>query len=462
MKKHTLILLGILSSLSTFNYASYEIRYGLSNIKFVEKDEAGIPVEVKPKIESFLVNNESFELNSSVLLSWAVSDATHVYIKGNDNSSGLSTAYNEISGTSLIIQPTASGSFTYSLKAVNASGTNIEKSINVTVTPYNYPEPIITAFTSQYQSVFVNSPLVLNWDVKNYNKLQLKSDVTGSGVAIDYSNVTGNSQTITPTQAGNYQYSLKAINLDNEEAEKSVGIMVEAEPTLENLVANPTRFRLGTSTSLTFEASTGLTYLVNGVTKSISGNTYSYSPTESGIQSVSLKGSKTLNGVTKDASKSVQIEVIPKDFILSTTISTGTTYQLANPANAIVSSSILTQNEGKVSGIAFQVANYKNSLSYNMTMTACAGSNCVTSPTYNTINMQDNLMNTFSFATPLVVAKGQTIQYTIQMLDVGKNGQHPVFYAFNNPPASISNYVTPLFRNGSSTGVYTDIAVYYQ
>lgn len=78
--------------------------------------------------------------------------------------------------------------------------------------------------------------------------------------------------------------------------------------------------------------------------------------------------------------------------------------------------------------------------------------------------MKDNLMNLFSFNSPLIVGKGQTIQYNIQMINLGNKNPdiHTVLYVFQNPPAEIVNYVTPLIGNGISTGRYIDVNVFYQ
>lgn len=417
-KKNKFIILGLIASIYPLSYAQYEFRYSLDNIKFVESDGSEVPVALKPEIELLTSDVLSLELSSSFLLTWQVKNATRTYIKGNNNSSGIDSGYTEIYGNSVNITPILVGSYTYNLKIINENGVSVDKNITITVIPYNYPEPIITSFQSQSTNVFVDSPFTLNWNVQNSNTIELKSNSSSSVIPTNYTTVIGQSKTFAEQTEGTYQYSIKATNLDNEETEKDLTILVEESPTIENLVANPSRFRLGQSTNLRFEGSSGLNYLINGKATPITGNNYSYKPTESGFQSISLKGSKTLNDVTKDDTKTVQIEVIPNDFNLSSELDAGETEQIRDEFSTI-SSSILNQGEGSVSGISIQVANHLNTLNYSMTMTACAGSNCVSSPTYNTLTMKDNLMNLFSFNSPLIVGKGQTIQYNIQMVNLG-------------------------------------------
>ena len=463
MNKNKILLAGFLAGSCLISHADYQIRYRLHDINFVQNDSETVPIEkTTPKIDSFDSSENTLELNDSFLLSWAVTNALHVYIKGSNDRSGLSDEYREVAGDTLTITPSIDGNYQYTLKVISSDNISIEKTLNITVTPYNYPAPIIASFDAQATTVFMNNPLILSWDVTNFEKIEIKSDIANSGVSTSYNPTNTTSQTVVPTKEGTYNYSLKATNLDKEEAEKTLAIVVEKDPVIENLIANPVRFRIGTSTQLTFEGSEGITYFINNGSNPISSSPYNYTPPEIGVKTVTLTGSKTLNGVTRKAEKTVQIEVVPKDFQLSKVINTGSTDQYTSNGPFTFSSTVINPGEGSVSAIGFAVANYKNTLNYDMTMTACAGSNCVTSPTYNTLTMKDNLMHLFSFTTPLKVGKNENVKYTINMVDIGKDVKHPVFYTYTNPPASISSYVTPLLKDNVSTGKYTDVIVNYQ
>jgi len=151
------------------------------------------------------------------------------------------------------------------------------------------------------QSVFFNYPFEIAIDAINATKYKIKSNngnsgVSSSGIIID--NVS--TYSVTPTQPGNYEYSISAINEDGKESTSmNVAVNVENYPTIDNITVNGSSSFLhttkGNALNLSASVSEG-SQLVQNVPATAS--------TDPGEYTYKLYAEKTLNGITKKSTDS--------------------------------------------------------------------------------------------------------------------------------------------------------------
>lgn len=151
------------------------------------------------------------------------------------------------------------------------------------------------------ETVFFNYPFELALDATNATKYKIKSNngnagVSASGIIID--NIS--TYSVTPTQPGNYEYSISAINEDGKESSSmNVAVHVENYPTIDNITVNGTSNFLHTTKGNTLNLSASVSegsQLVQNVPATASNDPGEYT--------YKLYAEKTLNGVTKKSADS--------------------------------------------------------------------------------------------------------------------------------------------------------------
>lgn len=151
------------------------------------------------------------------------------------------------------------------------------------------------------ETVFFNYPFELSMDAINATKYKIKSNngnsgISSSGIIID--NVS--TYNVIPSQPGNYEYSISAINEDGKEsASMNVTVNVESYPTIDNVTVNGTSSFLHTTKGNTLNVSASVSegsQLVQNVPATAS--------TDPGEYTYKLYAEKTLNGITKKSADS--------------------------------------------------------------------------------------------------------------------------------------------------------------
>ena len=122
---------------------------------------------------------------------------------------------------------------------------------------------------------------------------------------------TATSRTITPTAVGTYDLTVTATNSMGDTTATTKSITVEALPTISQFVASPTSVNSGGNTTLTWTASTGTTLAIDQSVGAVTGTSRIVAVGATpGAKAYTLTASRTLNGVTKTASKSASVTVI--------------------------------------------------------------------------------------------------------------------------------------------------------
>jgi len=157
--------------------------------------------------------------NAPFTLGWAATGATSYKIRGNAAASGVSTSDVDLgSATSRSISPTAPGTYTYTVSAINAAGSAATTTHTVTVVS----DPVISAFTAFPATVMLGTATTLIWST------------TGSVLSIDQSigAVSGTSKAVAVgTYAGNKTYTLTAsstLNGVTRSASRSMTVSITA------------------------------------------------------------------------------------------------------------------------------------------------------------------------------------------------------------------------------------------
>lgn len=210
MKKSYLtisILAGIVMSVS---YAGYEVRFDAKpQIRFInapETEEQLPPVEQPPTIISFDSSSASVEANTQITLNWETTSTQEIYIKSNIATANTGTEFTKISGTSINVVPPVTGTYTFTIKAVNGKGEFVEKTTSVEVStakftgvftlseniPKTSTDLLIWPNTGVFASSITNIPsgditalsiVFANYVNKSTYKLTLKACVNGTCVS---------------------------------------------------------------------------------------------------------------------------------------------------------------------------------------------------------------------------------------------------------------------------------------
>lgn len=155
----------------------------LNGITHTDSKTVDINIVQTPTVLITTAPSTSVFQNEPITLSWQATGATSYKIRGNAAASGVTTLDVDLgTNTSHTFTPTAVGSYTYTITAINAAGTaaTTSKIISVAATP------TIASFSSSPQSAFAGQNVTLSWSS------------TGSDLSIDQDvgSVTGTSKVV--------------------------------------------------------------------------------------------------------------------------------------------------------------------------------------------------------------------------------------------------------------------------
>lgn len=378
-----------------------------------------INVYNKPVITTFTVNgNETVDVSPSADLkfAWAATSASSYTL---DNSA--------VTGNNKTLTAGATtGSKVYTLAALNEANSSISKQVTVNV----IGDPVLNAITAP-SPVFSNAPFTLSWTGTGSSKYTIKSNNGSSGVSTSETDIgTATTQTVTPTSSGSFDYTVTAYNTANAKKEQNKTVVVEADPTMSQLLVNG-------STSISVAPNTSLSYTTPGLSAgaslvgrdSTNTTTGSLPPTASSTAGTTTyygSPTKTLNSVQKFGTvKNVQVTVIAAPTIGTITapsaVFANAPFTASWSGTDIASYSIKSNNNN--SGIATSDTGLSTATSRNITPTG-AGSYTYTITATNSVGTTasksftvtaeaDPTFGSFTVngAESVVVAAGTTLNY---------------------------------------------------
>lgn len=188
-----------------------------------------------PTITSFLASPTSILSGQNATLSWAATGATSLSINGST-----------VTGTSLVVHPTSST--TYTLTATNAGG-SVTASVTVGV---NAAAPVIQSFGATPTTLTRGQSTTLNWATANAISVSLNGNV-----------VTGTSLVVSPTS--NTTYTLTVTN-GTGSATSSITVTVNTPPpVISSFSASEGSITPGQSTTLNWAVSDATSLSLSGI-----------------------------------------------------------------------------------------------------------------------------------------------------------------------------------------------------
>jgi hypothetical protein len=376
-----------LGSIGSFDYT-------LKTTSLSGLEDTSNPINVTvyglPTITSYKINNSdtaiTVEQNDALDFTWAGSNNESYKLNGISVSNGSHT---DVANTT--------GSKNYVLVGTNGAGKTIDKTINVNVVGIG----ALPSFTGPTSS-FTNAPVVLNWSGSNISNYKLSANGSGSGVSGSQDMGTATTYTVTPTSAGNFEYTITGTNLVNKELVKKATVAVEADPTLGGFTVNgQSAVTVAPNAALSFVGSSpsvGAVAQARTASNDAVANHPSNAPMTVGSYSYYMAATKTVNGVTKYSPvRNVTVNVASNPVLGNLTapsvVNINTSFTLSWTGNDIVSYSVSSNNNG--SGIVTTGVNVGNTLSRSITPTAAGtftytvtGTSIVGTTVSKTINVQ--------------------------------------------------------------------------
>lgn len=418
-------------------------------------DTKAINVYNKPVISTFTVNgNESIDVSPSADLNFAWT-ATSASAYTLDNSA--------VTGTNKILTAgSTTGSKVYTLAALNEANSSVSKQVTVNV----IGDPVLNAITAP-SPVFSNAPFTLSWTGTGSSKYTIKSNNGSSGTSTSETDIgTAITQTITPTTNGSFEYIVTAYNTANAKKEQNKTVVVEADPTMSQLLVNgSTAISVAPNTSLNYTTpgmSAGASLVGRNSTNTNTGSLPSIASSTAGTTTYYGAPTKTLNSVQRFGNvKNVQVTVIAAPTIGAITSPTAVfanaPFTASWSGTDIQSYSIKSNNAS--SGVATSDTGISTSTSRNITPTA-AGSYTYTITATNSVGITasksftvtvetDPTFSSFTVngAASVVVAAGMTLNYVAGGISSG------AFYQGRNN--SNDGNVTNPTSAPSTAGTYT-------
>lgn len=354
------------------------------------------------------------------------------------------------------------GATIYTLEAINEANKSVNKQVTVNVVG----DPVINPITSP-SPVFTNSPFTLSWSGSGISKYTVKANNTASGISTSETDVaTATSQTVSPTNVGSFIYTIAAYNTANVKKEQTKTVIVEADPTMSQLLVNG-------STSISVAPNTNLNYTTPGMStgaslvgRDINNTTTSSLPSNAGSTAgtTTYYGSptKTLNSVQRfGAVKNVQVTVIAAPTIGTITapavVFANAPFTASWSGTDIESYSIKSNNAS--SGVSTSDTTISNATSrnitpiaagnYTYTITAINSVGTTTSKSFTVTAEPDPTFTSFTVngSGSVVVAGGTTLNYVAGGISSG------AFYQGRN--SSNDGNVTNPTTSPSTAGTYT-------
>lgn len=372
-----LITVGAQSGLRIYTLTSSKT---LNNVEKTAEQSVQLDVVAAPSLAIVSAPSTSVFANAAFGLSWAGTDAVSYAIRGNVAASGVSVSGTSLAGdTSLVITPTAPGTYTYTVTATNSVGVTASTSQTVTV----MANPTITSFTSDTATITAGGNITLSWVATGGGALSINQgvgSVTGTGKVVAVGATVGN-KTYTLT-------STSILNGVTRTATRDVMVSVVASPTIAINSAPATDVFANVAFTLGWSATGATNYKIRGnvaasgvsVTDVDVGTVTSrtITPTAAGTYTYTVTATNAA-GVTTSATRSVTVVADPVVSAFTATPSTVTVGANTTLAWTTTGSSLsINQSVGTVTGSSKSVAVGTTAGSKTYTLTSSRTLNGVT------------------------------------------------------------------------------------
>ena len=271
----------------------------------VSSTPIGINVYDPAIISAYTINGVNTNLdvspNQSLVFDWSATNAINYTLNGNS-----------INGnTTSLTASSTTGTTNYILSAFNGAGDSVTRSLSVKVVGL----PVINTFTGP-NTVFANTPLTLSWTGTGVSSYEIKSNNSSSGVSTTANSLgSSNTTNTTPTNAGNYIYTLSAYNTANAKVDLTKSVVVEANPTFTGFTVNgATSINVSPNATLTYAGSgfsNGATLIQRNSSNTATVTNPTTAPTAFGTYTYYAAATKTLNSIIRYSGlRSVIVNVI--------------------------------------------------------------------------------------------------------------------------------------------------------
>lgn len=288
----------------------------------IVNDTKAVTVYAIPIIMNFKINNATSpvpsEPSAALNITWT-NDGTSTYKLNGTTVTGSNTT---------LTAPATVGLHDYVLEATNPAGRTVSSTVQVNVNLT--PPPVVTNITAP-SNVFRDSPFTLSFTATGATNYKIKGNTNASGISGTVDLGTATSKVITPTLAGNFTYTITATNAVGVSVTSQIVVTAESLPTVGTLIVGTTAavantVSNGDTFTLTWTSTNAGVFSINqGVGVVASSPATITPPTTNGDYVYTVTNSKTLNGITNTASKSVTVSVVPKPVITSFTGPSSTT-----------------------------------------------------------------------------------------------------------------------------------------
>jgi hypothetical protein len=277
----------------------------------VISQERTVDVYTIPSLDAFYANNICCGLtvapNTQLDFTW-IDDGVSTYVINGAPKTG---------GAMTITSNATASTTNYIMVATNPAGRSVTKGIAVSVL---LPAPVIVTLTAP-NTVFRNAAFTLSFTATGATNYTIKSSGgSGSGISGTIDMGTNTSRNITPTSAGDYSYTITAKNASGTTVTRKIDVTVVADPTVSSFTTSATGVGPSSTFTLSWSVSNAEIVSIDRSVGVVSGSsTVVTAPSTSGSYVYTITNAKTLNGVTRSATRTVTITVAVMPVITSFT-----------------------------------------------------------------------------------------------------------------------------------------------
>lgn len=277
----------------------------------VISQERTVDVYNIPSLDAFYVNSICCGLtvspNTQLDFTW-VDDGVSTYVINGAPKTG---------GAMTITSNATASTTNYIMVATNPAGRSVTKGIAVSVL---LPAPVILTLTAP-NTVFRNAAFTLSFTATGATNYTIKSSGgSSSGISGTIDLGTTTSRNITPTSTGNYTYTITAKNAAGTTVTKTIDVAVVSDPSVNSFTTSASAVGPNNTFTLSWNVSNAEIVSIDRSIGVVSGSsTVVTAPATNGSYVYTLTNAKTLNGVTRSATRTVTITVAAPPVITSFT-----------------------------------------------------------------------------------------------------------------------------------------------
>lgn len=277
----------------------------------VISQETAVDVYTIPSLDAFYANNICCGLtvspNTQLDFTWT-DDGVSTYVINGAPKTG---------GTMTIMSNATSGTTNFIMVATNPAGRSVTKGIAVSVL---LPAPVIATLTAP-NTVFRNAAFTLSFTATGATNYTIKSSGgSSSGISGTIDMGTSTSRNITPTSTGNYTYTITAKNAAGTTVTKTIDVAVVADPTVSSFTTSASSVGPNDTFTLSWNVSNAEIVSIDRSVGVVSGTSKVVTaPATNGSYIYTLTNAKTLNGITRSATRTVTVTVAAPPVITSFT-----------------------------------------------------------------------------------------------------------------------------------------------